>query len=64
MGLNYKDNHPLRDSAGSQFYLTISPQPHLDRDFTVYGELEQGMGTIARLIESDRIVSVDRLPDR
>ena len=64
MGLNYEKNHPLRDSAGTQFYLTISPQPHLDRDFSVYGELEQGMGTIARLIESDRIVRVDRLADR
>ena len=64
MGLNYEKNHPLRDSAGTQFYLTISPQPHLDRDFSVFGELEQGAGTIARLIESDRILHVDRLPDR
>jgi peptidyl-prolyl cis-trans isomerase B (cyclophilin B) len=64
MGLNYDKDHPIRDSAGSQFYLTISPQPHLDRDFTVFGELESGMGTIARLIETDRIVRVDRLADR
>jgi cyclophilin family peptidyl-prolyl cis-trans isomerase len=64
MGLNYEKNRPVRDSAGAQFYLTISPQPHLDRDFTVFGELESGTGTIARLIESDRIVRVDRLADK
>ena len=64
MGLNYKDGHAIRDSAGTQFYITISPQLHLDRDFTVFGEVESGMNTIARLIESDRMVRVERLPDR
>ena len=64
MGLNYKDNHAIRDSAGSQFYITISPQLPLDRDFTVFGEIESGMNTIAHLIESDRMVRVERLPDR
>ena len=63
MGLNYKDGHAIRDSAGAQFYITISPQLHLDRDFTVFGEVESGMATIARLVEKDRIVRVDRLPD-
>ena len=64
MGLNYKDGHAIRDSAGTQFYITISPQLHLDRDFTVFGEVESGMNTIARLIESDRMLRVDRLPER
>jgi peptidyl-prolyl cis-trans isomerase B (cyclophilin B) len=64
MGLNYKDNHAIRDSAGTQFYITISPQLHLDRDFTVFGEVESGINTIARLIESDRMVRVERLLDR
>ncbi len=64
MGLNYEKDHAIRDSAGTQFYITSSPQPHLDRDFSVFGEVESGMGTIARLIESDRMVRVDRLADR
>lgn len=64
MGLNYKDNRAVRDSAGTQFYITVSPQLHLDRDFTVFGELESGMNTIAHLIESDRMVRVERLADR
>src|SRR6202162_922684 len=64
MGLNYKDGHAVRDSAGTQFYITISPQLHLDHDFTVFGELESGLNTIARLIEYDRMLRVERLPDR
>jgi peptidyl-prolyl cis-trans isomerase B (cyclophilin B) len=63
MGLNYKDGRAIRDSAGTQFYITISPQLHLDRDFTVFGEVESGLNTIARLIESDRMVRVERLAD-
>jgi peptidyl-prolyl cis-trans isomerase B (cyclophilin B) len=64
MGLNYEKGRAVRDSAGTQFYITVSPQLHLDHDFTVFGELESGMGTIARLVESDRIARVDRLADR
>jgi cyclophilin family peptidyl-prolyl cis-trans isomerase/HEAT repeat protein len=64
MGLNYKDNRAIRDSAGTQFYITVSPQLHLDRDFTVFGEVESGMNSIARLIESDRMMRVERLLDR
>lgn len=64
MGLNYENGHAIRDSAGTQFYITVSPQLHLDHDFTVFGELESGMDTIARLIERDRIVRVDRVTDR
>ncbi|MBC5811318.1 MAG: peptidylprolyl isomerase [Candidatus Eremiobacteraeota bacterium] len=63
MGLNYENNAPKRDSAGSQFYITLSPQFHLDRDFTVFGRVVSGNGVLARLIESDRIVRVDRLTD-
>jgi peptidyl-prolyl cis-trans isomerase B (cyclophilin B) len=62
MGLNYEKDHAIRDSAGTQFYLTVSPQLHLDRDFTVFGEVEKGFGTIARLIESDRMIRVEQLP--
>ncbi|MEO7039042.1 MAG: peptidylprolyl isomerase [Candidatus Elarobacter sp.] len=67
MGLNYTAGakaRPIRDSAGTQFYITISPQLHLDRDFTVFGEVESGFATLGRLIESDRMTRVERLADR
>ncbi len=66
MGLNYTDPpnaHAIRDSAGTQFYITISPQLHLDRDFTVFGEIESGFATLGRLVESDRMTHVVRLAD-
>jgi cyclophilin family peptidyl-prolyl cis-trans isomerase len=63
MGLDYKDNKPLRDSAGTQFYFTLSPQPYLGRDFTVFGEIESGMDVVANLIERDRMMLVRRIGD-
>jgi cyclophilin family peptidyl-prolyl cis-trans isomerase len=64
MGLDYKDGRALRDSAGTQFYLTLSPQPYLGRDFSVFGEVESGFGTLANLVESDRMIIVRRIDDR
>jgi peptidyl-prolyl cis-trans isomerase B (cyclophilin B) len=66
MGLNYTDPpnaHAIRDSAGTQFYITLSPQLHLNRDFTVFGEIESGFSNLGRLIESDRMTKVERLAD-
>ncbi len=63
MGLDYAHGHALRDSAGTQFYLTLSPQLHLDRDFTVFGEVERGTAVLAHLVESDRIIEVRRIGD-
>jgi peptidyl-prolyl cis-trans isomerase B (cyclophilin B) len=66
MGLNYTDPpnaHAIRDSAGTQFYITLSPQLHLDRDFTAFGKMIGGFDVLGRLIEKDRIVRVERLPD-
>ncbi|MBV8299261.1 MAG: peptidylprolyl isomerase [Candidatus Eremiobacteraeota bacterium] len=66
MGLNYtegKNPGPIRDSAGTQFYITISPQLHLNRDFTVFGEVESGFATLGRLIELDRMTKVERIAD-
>lgn len=65
MGLNYDDktNTPIRDSAGTQYYVTLSPQLHLDRDFTVFGDVTAGFDVLGRLIESDRVVRIERIED-
>jgi peptidyl-prolyl cis-trans isomerase B (cyclophilin B) len=66
MGLNYTNPpnaHAIRDSAGTQFYITLSPQLHLDRDFTVFGKVIGGFDVLGRLIEKDKIVRIERLPD-
>ena len=63
MGLNYIDGSAVRDSAGTQFYITLSPQLHLDRDFSVFGEVAGGFNVLAHLVESDRIAKVTRISD-
>ncbi|MBC5805514.1 MAG: hypothetical protein DLM53_11180 [Candidatus Eremiobacter antarcticus] len=47
-GLDYdqRRNVPLIDSAGSQYYITQSPQLHLDRGFTVFGRVVKGLSVV------------------
>ena len=44
-----------RDSAGSRFFITHSPQPHLDSRYTVFGNVVAGMDVLDRLEPGDRI---------
>jgi peptidyl-prolyl cis-trans isomerase B (cyclophilin B) len=34
------------DSAGSQFYICYGPQPHLDNQYTIFGQVTDGMDLI------------------
>jgi peptidyl-prolyl cis-trans isomerase B (cyclophilin B) len=66
MGLNYTNPphaHAIRDSAGAQYYITLSPQLHLDRDFTVFGRVTSGFDVLGRLVESDHVLRVERIAD-
>jgi peptidyl-prolyl cis-trans isomerase B (cyclophilin B) len=63
MALAYDKNGAVRDSAGTEFYITISPQPHLNLFFTVFGKIESGADVLGRLVESDRILRIDQLHD-
>jgi peptidyl-prolyl cis-trans isomerase B (cyclophilin B) len=62
MGLEYDKSQARRDSAGTEFYITMSPQMHLNRPFTVFGEVESGFNVLGRLIESDTMTRVEELP--
>jgi peptidylprolyl isomerase/peptidyl-prolyl cis-trans isomerase B (cyclophilin B) len=37
------------DSAGSQFYICYAPQPHLDGQYTVFGQVIDGMEFVDKL---------------
>jgi cyclophilin family peptidyl-prolyl cis-trans isomerase/HEAT repeat protein len=47
-----------RDDAGSQFFITHSPQPHLDGRYTVFGQVVNGMDVVDRIQVGDTIVRV------
>lgn len=49
------------DTGGSQFFLTLSPQPHLDGGFTVFGRLVGGEGVLDQIRQGDRILTVREL---
>ena len=46
------------DTAGSQFFITVSPQPHLDARYTVLGRVVNGFDLLDRLEPWDVIVRV------
>ncbi len=42
------------DSAGSQFYFTLAPAPHLDGAYTVFGRAADGFEAIVKMAEDPR----------
>jgi cyclophilin family peptidyl-prolyl cis-trans isomerase/HEAT repeat protein len=48
-----------RDTGGSQWFVTHSPQPHLDGGYTVFGRVVAGMDVVDRIARGDRIRSVN-----
>ena len=47
--------HAGPDTAGSQWFVTLSPQPHLDGGYTAFGRVTMGMNVVRDLQPSDRI---------
>ena len=46
------------NSAGSQFYITMAPQPTLDGQYAVFGQVTSGMDVVRALTPGVRIISV------
>ncbi len=49
---------PDPDSAGSQFYICLAPQPSLDRQYTVFGQVLEGMDAVKAVRQGDKMVSL------
>lgn len=47
-----------KDTGGSQWFVTHSPQPHLDGGYTVFGRVVSGMEVVDSLVRGDVIRSV------
>lgn len=48
------------DTGTSQWFLTHSPQPHLDGTYTVFGRVVSGSGALKRISQGDRINTIRR----
>jgi len=46
------------DTGGSQWYVALAPQPHLDGGYTVFGRVVSGMEVLDRIEQDDRLLSV------
>lgn len=47
-----------KDTGGSQWFVTHSPQPHLDGGYTVFGRVVTGMDVVDNIVRGDVIQSV------
>lgn len=47
-----------KDTGGSQWFVTHSPQPHLDGGYTIFGRVVTGMDVVDTIVRGDVIQSV------
>src|SRR5579883_561164 len=46
------------NSASSQFYITLSPQPHLDDKYAVFGGVINGLDVVKHITTADKVLSI------
>jgi len=50
------------DTGGSQFFITLAPQPHLDGAYTAFGEVTAGAEVVDAIQAGDRIEAIVEVP--
>lgn len=47
-----------KDTGGSQWFVTHSPQPHLDGGYTVFGRVVGGMSVVGGIARGETINTI------
>ncbi len=47
-----------KDTGGSQFFITHSPQAHLDGRYTIFGQVISGMDVVNQIVVGDKILEI------
>jgi cyclophilin family peptidyl-prolyl cis-trans isomerase len=47
-----------KDTGGSQFFVTLSRQPHLDGRYTAFGQVKRGLDVVRSILEGDVILDI------
>jgi len=50
------------DTGGSQFFVVLSEQPHLDGGYTAFGQVVAGLEVLDAIVPGDRIEAVTEVP--
>jgi cyclophilin family peptidyl-prolyl cis-trans isomerase len=50
------------DTGGSQFFVTLSPQPHLNGGYTAFGRVVRGEDVLDRILQGDEILRIVEVP--
>ncbi len=48
-----------KDTGGSQWFISLSPQPHLDGRYTIFAQVRVGLDVARRIVQGDRIERVE-----
>ena len=50
-----------KDTGGSQWFITHSPQHHLNGRYTIFAHVTRGMEVVQRIVQGDRVMRVELL---
>jgi cyclophilin family peptidyl-prolyl cis-trans isomerase len=45
-------------TGGSQFFVALADQPHLDGGYTAFGRVAEGLDILDQIVQGDRIVGL------